>query len=100
MLYLVFFLMILRPPRSTRTDTLFPYTTLFRSANGEVFEKRVDYQKGDPRNPFTKDDFLKKFRQCAAASLRPQVITALEEKLLHLEQVGNLREVKIGRAHV
>src|SRR3546814_8086164 len=28
----IFFLMIRRPPRSTRTDTLFPYTTLFRSA--------------------------------------------------------------------
>src|SRR3546814_14614254 len=27
----VLFLMIRRPPRSTRTDTLFPYTTLFRS---------------------------------------------------------------------
>src|SRR3546814_10571533 len=31
MLYSLFFLMIRRPPRSTRTDTLFPYTTLFRS---------------------------------------------------------------------
>src|SRR3546814_6348890 len=36
-----FFLMIRRPPRSTRTDTLFPYTTLFRSelqkiAGGEL----------------------------------------------------------------
>src|SRR3546814_14253657 len=29
--YFLFFLMIRRPPRSTRTDTLFPYTTLFRS---------------------------------------------------------------------
>src|SRR3546814_2215536 len=29
-----FFLMIRRPPRSTRTDTLFPYTTLFRSQFG------------------------------------------------------------------
>src|SRR3546814_15920542 len=28
--------MILRPPRSTRTDTLFPYTTLFRSGAGVV----------------------------------------------------------------
>src|SRR3546814_4352073 len=27
----IFFLMMRRPPRSTRTDTLFPYTTLFRS---------------------------------------------------------------------
>src|SRR3546814_7619494 len=34
---LFFFLMIRRPPRSTRTDTLFPYTTLFRS---EPFRRR------------------------------------------------------------
>src|SRR3546814_17277217 len=32
--------MIRRPPRATRTDTLFPYTTLFRSVTG-----------GDPQNP-------------------------------------------------
>src|SRR3546814_19297861 len=31
-----FFLMIRRPPRSTRTDTLFPYTTLFRSLRAIV----------------------------------------------------------------
>src|SRR3546814_7382545 len=30
----IFFLMIRRPPVSTRTDTLFPYTTLFRSQAG------------------------------------------------------------------
>src|SRR3546814_12761669 len=39
-----FFLMIRRPPRSTRTDTLFPYTTLFRSivtGRGEVDESGV-----------------------------------------------------------
>src|SRR3546814_16535289 len=31
LVYFFFFLMIRRPPRSTRTDTLFPYTPLFRS---------------------------------------------------------------------
>src|SRR3546814_20510856 len=31
---LFFFLIIRRPPRSTRTDTLCPYTTLFRSVDG------------------------------------------------------------------
>src|SRR3546814_1180488 len=31
-----FFLMRRRPPRSTRTDTLFPYTTLFRSSHSSV----------------------------------------------------------------
>src|SRR3546814_5687554 len=30
-IFCLFFVMIRRPPRSTRTDTLFPYTTLFRS---------------------------------------------------------------------
>src|SRR3546814_3278854 len=34
--FLFFFLMIRRPPRSTRTDTLFPYTTLFRSQGVEI----------------------------------------------------------------
>src|SRR3546814_17722611 len=33
---LFFFLMIRRPPRSTRTDTLFPYTTLFRSVKRDL----------------------------------------------------------------
>src|SRR3546814_1987383 len=35
-LYFFFFLMIRRPPRSTRTDTLFPYTTLLRSCSATL----------------------------------------------------------------
>src|SRR3546814_12801161 len=35
-----FFLMIRRPPRSTRTDTLFPYTTLFRSDQADADQKQ------------------------------------------------------------
>src|SRR3546814_4471235 len=39
--------MIRRPPRSTRTDTLFPYTTLFRSSllSGNLFPSRVTSQQ-------------------------------------------------------
>src|SRR3546814_21005058 len=40
-LFLFFFLMLRRPPRSTRTDTLFPYTTLFRSAR-DWYSRRWD----------------------------------------------------------
>src|SRR3546814_9638200 len=36
MFVIFFFLMIRRPPRSTRTDTRFPYTTLFRSCNPQA----------------------------------------------------------------
>src|SRR3546814_231986 len=41
-----FFLIIRRPPRSTRTDTLFPYTTLFRSMNSLVPEKDIPSHQG------------------------------------------------------
>src|SRR3546814_13476821 len=45
-----FFLMIRRPPRSTRTDTLFPYTTLFRSA-GSAGHPRPRRQSRRRRTP-------------------------------------------------
>src|SRR3546814_8732015 len=49
---LFFFLMIRRPPRSTRTDTLFPYTTLFRSfvSHRERGREVEDREAGDDRN--------------------------------------------------
>src|SRR3546814_19465555 len=50
-----FFFMIRRPPRSTRTDTLFPYTTLFRSAIGRAPSSNVvqrhDAGRGVGRRP-------------------------------------------------
>src|SRR3546814_16103568 len=47
-LLLVFFLMIRRPPRSTRTDTLFPYTTLFRSCREPADVHRPRHPPEDP----------------------------------------------------
>src|SRR3546814_972702 len=55
--------MIRRPPRSTRTDTLFPYTTLFRSA-------RIEF-----------DENVKKFNDEVAA--KSQVLNAAQEKISH-----------------
>src|SRR3546814_17248942 len=45
----VFFVMIRRPPRSTRTDTLFPYTTLFRSLlrHGSMRVRGLSFSQGD-----------------------------------------------------
>src|SRR3546814_14510318 len=46
---MLFFLKIRRPPRSTRTDTLFPYTTLFRShvGIGDVAHDQVEAARAD-----------------------------------------------------
>src|SRR3546814_9465066 len=49
--------MIRRPPRSTRTDTLFPYTTLFRSRQGERAMTRLAIANGklaDPAREFSR----------------------------------------------
>src|SRR3546814_5817543 len=45
--------MIRRPPRSTRTDTLFPYTTLFRSVLAKLVTAygQVEKKIGDPTDP-------------------------------------------------
>src|SRR3546814_15319695 len=43
-----FFLMIRRPPRSTRTDTLFPYTTLFRSMLTDLLDRGTGHIDAQP----------------------------------------------------
>src|SRR3546814_20416081 len=54
--------MIRRPPRSTRTDTLFPYTTLFRSVEADHVQPEID-----PRLPGRSH----RFARIAAAGLQP-----------------------------
>src|SRR3546814_3789381 len=76
-----FFLMIRRPPRSTRTDTLFPYTTLFRSAGSHHrsigLEGRFDVEKADAvdlidaRRPEIGGAAEEDLRDLLAAELRP-----------------------------
>src|SRR3546814_2804550 len=60
--------MIRRPPRSTRTDTLFPYTTHFRSA-GDRMERLCPTQVARRRNRRR----LKSLRNMVAAPIRQQI---------------------------
>src|SRR3546814_20201187 len=48
--------MIRRPPRSTRTDTLFPYTTLFRSRSPDFQCRKAGKGKDDGDDPETNHD--------------------------------------------
>src|SRR3546814_12691228 len=79
----VFFLMIRRPPRSTRTDTLFPYTTLFRSA----------IQRGVcARLPSYRDVWLKRQGVIAEEAFPVIFSQQLSDAVFHSSE--------IGRAHV
>src|SRR3546814_6474263 len=97
--------MIRRPPRSTRTDTLFPYTTLFRSLHpAKVDYTFWDYQAGAwPRNNVLRiDHFL----------LSPQLADRLasceidrnprgrEKASDHTPIICEIPDAALGRAHV
>src|SRR3546814_3091703 len=71
----VFFLMRLQPPRSTRTDTLFPYTTLFRSPRSRL-RGRTDARAAARRSRPTADGITRAAartlgRAAAFALVRP-----------------------------
>src|SRR3546814_15105277 len=73
--FFFFFLMIRRPPRSTRTDTLFPYTTLFRSIDVTAFTARLKDEIVDVFDPFT---FLSSTANATGKSRRRGIETTLE----------------------
>src|SRR3546814_2308819 len=68
---LFFFLMIRRPPRSTRTDTLFPYTTLFRSV---ATAKGHDLGE-DQDDVGQSDDVAAPPRPISAAEMEPEIVS-------------------------
>src|SRR3546814_7629641 len=84
--------MIRRPPRTTRTDTLFPYTTLFRSDHGDrseylilperSFQRHIDQGSGGKISAITLQRLAAEQKGCAKLF---RFIKLLEQ---------------IGRAHV
>src|SRR3546814_3722548 len=119
--------MIRRPPRPTRTDTLFPYTALFRSLGDEDRERYRDQQEEDAdlerREQFGRDhrarpagplgERCRPWRRCAAATGIAQDLRGLPPMpkcwLSLLPSRGSPRRpwvatlhenAQIGRAHV
>src|SRR3546814_8264921 len=80
--------MIRRPPRSTRTDTLFPYTTLFRSKHpdhAELIEWYADCY-GGTYHPHTIDELIAK-RRVAAIAIRRAAGKRSEEHTSELQSL-------------
>src|SRR3546814_14561599 len=106
--------MIRRPPRSTRTDTLLPYTTLFRSTpKPDTSEPRSAKPKRKGETPTLTDDLTGKFLRVGNALYRTsddkKPIARLERDRLKTSNIDALPDIvriakangwKIGRAHV
>src|SRR3546814_11812626 len=100
----VFLLMIRRPPRSKRTDTLFPYTTLFRSIlpAGKNTPEIAAIRRVEPYTTVLSPAFHTAFKT-------PVELLELIESMREASGgkpvgfklcVGNKIEFEIGRAHV
>src|SRR3546814_10548271 len=116
-----FFLMIRRPPRSTRTDTLFPYTTLFRSrdkagvwnSDRRVSGRRIRPMKSSFRAKASVVALAALLAGCASTGVRKTPETAANAQTTALtaadadgfvaaaeKELFDFSVFKIGRAHV
>src|SRR3546814_21136122 len=68
-----------RPPRSTRTDTLFPYTTLFRSGKGSV-QTLLPLDNGDSVKLTTARYYTPSGKSIQARGIDPDVVLKPEGK--------------------
>src|SRR3546814_6302444 len=98
--------MIRRPPRSTRTDTLFPYTTLFRSVDGLPPSPALSIVKNGPAS-FSGRKLGILLTDGADAGLFNTLVAAVEAEQASCEvvapKIGGVTlsdGTKIGRAHV
>src|SRR3546814_3128416 len=91
--------MMRRPPRSTRTDTLFPYTTLFRSAAAVDLESRRSREAVEavPEGVEEVEEYL--CHGCSGSQRRPASILVEGELQTHRERgQGEWRRVWSSRS--
>src|SRR3546814_3320503 len=95
--------MIRRPPGSTRTDTLFPYTTLFRSAR--VWARVSARRRAPLTTQMTSASSVKTPRrvtteELSAVALAPEPTSAVTPTIAPTAVVRRPGPSQIGRAHV
>src|SRR3546814_14778077 len=93
LLYLSLFLSIRRPPVSTRTATLFPYTTLFRSPVHEHDDQASDHEHD-------RQDADRPGRPASGRLLHGASSTVLCSFVSRRGRARRARRPEIGRAHV
>jgi len=67
-----------------------PSTVNVTMKDGNVLSKRVEFPRGDPRNPMTFDDVIQKLRKCLPYSLHPLNERKIEKGI---EMIGELEEI-------
>src|SRR3546814_14782324 len=100
--------MIRRPPRSTRTDTLFPYTTLFRSAQARLTRYIAENEPvAQGAAPLADVDLIELRRTLEsnpgiilADTAEQRARAAIDLDLIELNEAFAAQVLEIGRANV
>jgi 2-methylcitrate dehydratase PrpD len=69
-----------------------PTTVEVRLRDGATLTKRIDYPKGEPRNPLTDDELLEKFARWSSPSIARKKAEDIWEALLKLDELENISE--------
>src|SRR3546814_15407575 len=90
--------MIRRPPRSTRTDTLFPYTTLFRSGREEGVGGILDQFGRTPRGEQDRRFVEEQRAVDLAHDLAAEIVLGADDDAVRAFEVADRSAFEIGRA--
>src|SRR3546814_1043538 len=100
--------MIRRPPRSTRTDTLFPYTTLFRSPSASASSTERSFSSSEERSGTSERSSSSKAAQRRSEEHTSELqslmrisyaVFCLKKKNKNTTQSYNEEDIKINKNH-
>ena len=71
----------------------YPATLVAELNDGQIIQAHVDYPKGDPENPATRDDIVNKFHSLTEKYFDPERRKKIIETVDHLEEVSNIAQL-------
>src|SRR3546814_4836574 len=95
--------MIRRPPRSTRTDTLFPYTTLFRSPQGVGELPRRARQREAAAREFLTGEKFARILLAGRGDIRMADDIAARDRVAvldHVDEADDGGDLRVGKGHI
>jgi 2-methylcitrate dehydratase PrpD len=85
--------------RATFRPMSMPTIASITTKNGNVFRKRIDFQKGDPRNPFTRDEHIGKYTRNLKGKINDAKALALRDEILNIENVDTISKLTAYFVH-
>jgi 2-methylcitrate dehydratase PrpD len=70
-----------------------PETVTVKLKGGRELSHRVEWPRGDPHNPMSREELVSKYKACAERFLSPAALERSVEIVLNMENLGNVSEL-------